>query len=178
MKAPKARVAVVAVVAAVLGATLLKMLCNAAFDFRVPGVTEASWSARESAENGLLVCRLQVAPKTFPWEGQTVTVDEAWIEEAAERKYRLGWFPYYQRTGQCHLCLSRHGGGEELVGPDAPSFHLLGHGESFCGMVSRGRAVDWVVFESPDGWPRRIHVGSNFGGRDRLELTLRITSPE
>jgi hypothetical protein len=133
----------------VIVASFVKVLLNE-LDSSLTGKCNPCETASEAEARGTLVCRLSATPGTLNVKGNTVEVQEAWVEEASEVKYSLVWFPYYERRGYRYICIKTNGNMRTFDAIRA-WFHLEG-GQSFTGWFTPS-PIFYVELERFDNSP-------------------------
>jgi hypothetical protein len=132
---------------AVCVTTLAKWCWNALSES--PDGPRPCHSAAEAKRRGTWVCDVTVEPRHIPWQGQSVGVREAWVEEAASLEHSLVWFPYYRRDGRRFLCFTLAEGDEVFLTPREPFFVMEDKHDSFAMSSGRKVGVFWEEF-GPD----------------------------
>jgi len=128
-------------VAALFIATILKLLFNAAGDNGVAW-DDPQPSALSSQRKGVYVCSVQATPRTFVWNGTTVSFQEIWIEHRVHTDHPYIWLSRTTPSGGDYLCFATNP--EHLVKGTSP-FFVCDEGD-FGGGV--GWANDGSLFDS------------------------------
>jgi hypothetical protein len=115
----------------------------------------ASWTVAESRERGVFITQFKLQPSEFVWEGEKVTIKEAWLEDAVEVDY--DWFcrPYQKKIGW-FMCftLDRYLDTDSSVA----DFELDGARGSFGSTVSGDLQVFRERFGLEDAQPTTIKI--------------------
>ena len=121
------------VVAVLFIATVVKILFNLAGDNGV-NWDDPQHSILSSRLKGVYVCPVQADPKTFLWNGTTISFKEIWIEHRVHTDHPYTWFRRTTPSGGDYLCFT--------INPE----HLVKAGSPFfiCSEGDFGGGVSWI----------------------------------
>jgi hypothetical protein len=115
-------------------ATLFKVVVNLMEDNGV-NWDDPQRSVSSSQHKGIYVCSVQATPRTFPWNGTTVSFQEIWIEHRVHTDHPFVWLWRITPSGGDYLCFTISP--KHLVTSPAPLFFVCDEGDF-------GGGVEWI----------------------------------
>jgi len=134
-----------------LCATLYKYIGEICSD--KPGTDTPCRSSVEAKKERIYVSPAHFVPEKILFKGQTIEINEAWLERHSKWDFILVWYSYRKAMDGYQLCFTLKSGREAFKGVGFPFFCVEGYRKSF-GSLNLGE----LFYETLPDLPKSLNI--------------------